>query len=90
MVDINGRYERVEVTANFVLGENLPPGHLSSILDLTRNRVRRSSGKGTIYLSPLTEEGSDRGANHRQIVSQLTELKRLSHLPVFLYLIQRL
>jgi hypothetical protein len=90
MIDINRKYEKVEVTANFVLGDRLPQSHVSSIIDLTGNRLRRSSVKGTIYLSPLTEEGSHKVGNRRQILGQFTEVKRLSRFPIFLYLIQRL
>ena len=39
ILDINRRYEKIEVTSNFVFGEDLPSGHLPSLLELTRNRV---------------------------------------------------
>ncbi|MFC1886591.1 radical SAM domain-containing protein, partial [Thermodesulfobacteriota bacterium] len=37
MIRINKKYERIEVSANFVLGKNLPQTHLPCLIDLVRN-----------------------------------------------------
>jgi hypothetical protein len=87
---INRKYEKIEVTANFVIGEDLPPDHLPSLLELTRDRMNLSSIKGVVYLSPLMDEGMrDRGSK-RELLRGFLRFKTQSRLPVFIYLIQRL
>ena len=50
MLDINRRYEKIEVTANFVLGEDLPPSHFTSFLELTKTDWIAFTTKGaSIY-----------------------------------------
>jgi radical SAM superfamily enzyme YgiQ (UPF0313 family) len=85
MLDINRNYPNIEVTANFLTGEGLPPEHYQSIIELTRNRLKRYYSKGAVYLSPLM-------SNPGGLESQKTfmKIKNLSRLPVYLYLIQRL
>ena len=85
MLDINRNFPNIEVTTNFVIVEGLPAGHYQSIIELTRNRLNRYYSKGAIYLSPLM-------SNPGGLDSQQTfmEIKNLSRLPVYLYLIQRL
>ena len=85
MMAINRDFNRIEVSANFVIGENLPKSHLPSILDLTRNGLDRSFSKGDVYLSPLEEIGpKDR------FLTLFNEFKTLCRLPAYIYLIQRL
>ena len=90
ILDINGRYDKIEVTANFVFGENFPPGHLPSLLALTGSRMNLSRNKGTIYLSPLVDEGMRDKESKRELLRRFLKLKTQSHLPAFIYLIQRL
>ena len=85
MMVINQKYNNIEITANFVYGKNLPDTHLPSILELTRNRLNRPYGKGTIYFSPLENFGSK-----PELLSKFTEFKKLCRLPAYIYLIQRL
>ena len=85
MLDINRHFLNLEVTANFLLGEDLPLGHHEQILELVRHHQKRFYSKGAIYLSPL-----DTSRNRRQLLNQFIEIKTKSRLPVFLYLIQRL
>ena len=81
---VNDTYNKVEITCNFILGRNLPPGHMERLKNLLAGIGRRRN-KGTIYLSPL------RGASERrQVLQEFREIKRASLLPVFLYLMQRL
>jgi radical SAM superfamily enzyme YgiQ (UPF0313 family) len=90
VLDINRRYEKIEVTANFVFGKDLPPDHLPSLLELTRNRLNLSRDKGAIYLSPLMDEGVRDKESKRQLLRRFLKLKIQSPLPTFIYLIQRL
>jgi hypothetical protein len=85
MLEINKRYERIEITANFIMEEGLPPGHLPSILTLIRDGLTHTLPKGSIYFSPLTF-----GRPSRARLFEFNRLKVLSRLPTFLYIIQRL
>jgi hypothetical protein len=90
VLEINRRYEKIEVTSNFVFGEDLPSGHLPSLSDLTRNRVSLISNKGTVYLSPLADEEIGDKKSKRELLRRFLKLKTESRLPAFIYLIQRL
>ncbi|HUL22317.1 MAG TPA: radical SAM protein [Thermodesulfobacteriota bacterium] len=90
MSDINRRYGKIEVTSNFVIGEDLPSAHLPSLLELTRNRVNLTSHKGAIYLSPLVDDGMGEKEGKRELLRRFLKLKAESRLPAFIYLIQRL
>ena len=85
MNSVNRQYENIEVTANFVLGDRLPKTHDTALAELLRNGVDRTYSKGAVYISPL-------GAisNRRETLKRFFEIKNLSRLPVFIYLIQRL
>ena len=85
MLEVNRSYPNIEITANFLLGDRLPPDHYRSLVELVRNRLDRFYGKGAIYLSPLNTS-----RNNREIVRTFVEIKNLSRLPTYLYLIQRL
>ncbi len=88
--DINRRYEKVEVTTNFVFGRHLPASHLPSLLGLVGNRPHLSRNKGVVYLSPLTEEGMRDKEDKRELLRRFLKLKSQSRPPMFIYLIQRL
>ncbi len=90
VLEINRRYDRIEVTSNFVFGEDLPSGHLSSLSDLIRNRVNLISNKGAVYLSPLVGEEMKDKKSKRELLRRFLKLKTESRLPAFIYLIQRL
>ena len=85
MQDVNRRYSSSEMTANLVLGCDLPPTHEESLVEHTGCRLDRYYGKGALYLSPM--DGPKRG---RQIRRRLRAIKTASRLPTYLYLIQRL
>jgi hypothetical protein len=89
-LEVNRRYEKIEVTSNFVFGEGLPLGHLPSLLDLTRNSVNLVSDKGAVYLSPLVDERIGEKEGRRELLRRFLKLKTESRLPAFIYLIQRL
>jgi hypothetical protein len=90
ILDINRRYEKIEVTSNFVLGEDLPSGHLPSFLELTGNRLNLVGDKGGVYLSPLADERTREKESKRELLRRFLKLKTASRLPAFIYLIQRL
>ncbi len=85
MQEINQEYKSIEMTANFVIGDILSQNHYNSVLSLVRDRIPRTRNKGCIYLSPL--ENTDVS---RSRLFDFYRFKRLSRLPLFLYLIQRL
>ena len=86
MLKINNSYEHIEVTANFLLSEMFPPGHISSLLEHTAaDRLGSHTAKGCIYMSPL--KGN---TNSKAILNLFREIKLKSRIDTFLYLIQRL
>jgi radical SAM superfamily enzyme YgiQ (UPF0313 family) len=90
MGEINGRYGRIEITANFVFGNNLPLTHFDSLFDLVAHRWAPSRNKGALYLSPLMGERMRERGRRKELLRKFNQLKMESHLPTFLYLIQRL
>lgn len=90
MLEINRRYPRIEISANFIFGGQLPPTHLSSLRSLVRAKLNRFSEKGAVYLSPLIYAVPLRGDGKRKLVRQFRKVKIESRLPMYLYLIQRL
>jgi hypothetical protein len=52
---------------------------------LVRNRMDRFTSRGALYLSPLNTS-----RNKREVIRKFVEIKNLSRLPTYLYLIQRL
>ena len=85
MLEINGAYANIEITANFLLGEQLTPEHYQSLAELLRGAPVPKGGKGSVYLSPLKDN-----SKKRELLPQFYEIKKQSRLPVYIYLIQRL
>lgn len=85
MIDINRACNNLEISANFVIGEDLPDSHLPLTLELTTKHLTHRYPKGDLYLSPLESMGPK-----EKLLSQFNEFKRLCRLPAYLYLIQRL
>jgi len=85
MQEINKSYEHIEVTANFLLGEELPATHISSLLKQTGNSLGKHVGKGCIYFSPLKG-----GTSTKKIFDLFRDIKHQCRIDTFLYLIQRL
>ena len=90
MLDINGTYRGLEVTANFLFNDEFSADHFASLLELMRNRLDPTRAKGAIYLSPVVDETRVNDARRRELIRRFQEVKMHSLLPVFLYLIQRL
>ncbi len=87
ILDINRRYEKIEVSANFIFGDNLPANHMSSFIELTEKRLKHPYGKGAIYFSPLVDGGME---ENRGLVRKFYRIKTRSPLATYIYLIQRL
>lgn len=85
MLQINRDYEKIEVTANFLLGDMLAPGHDQALMDLLHSVPEADSRKGAIYLSPLLES-----QKKRELLDTFFKIKEQSRLPAYIYLIQRL
>ena len=87
MLDINRRYDKIEITANFLFGDDLPQRHLTSFIALTEKLLKHPYGKGAIYFSPLVDGGTK---ENRGLVRKFYRIKTLSPLATYIYLIQRL
>ncbi len=85
MQEINRRYPNIEISANFIMDEGLPPDHTTTMMALVRDDFQFNPLKGTIYLSPLRF-----GRPSREVLFDFYHLKTRSRLPMFLYIIQRL
>ncbi|MDD9301139.1 MAG: radical SAM domain-containing protein [Desulfobacter sp.] len=85
MQAINKRFDRIEMTCNFIMDENLPPGHPPAMIALVREKFKFTRPKGSVYLSPLQF-----GKPSREVLFDFYHLKTQSRLPMFLYIIQRL
>lgn len=83
--DINDRFSKIEITANFVIDDDLPENHLPAFLTLVRDSLPRKKPKGCVYLSPLKF-----GQPSRSQTFGFNRLKVLSRVPTYLYIIQRL
>jgi hypothetical protein len=88
IMDINRRYEHIEITSNFVFGADLPDGHIKSFLRLIENTFDHPFYKGTIYFSPIINAKNI--GWKRSIKREFFKLKTRIPVPSFLYLIQRL
>ena len=85
MLSVNKSYADIEVTANFLMGDRLSKGHYDCLIELLRHELDRYYSKGAIYLSPLMAS-----RNRQALMRRFAEIKSLSRLPAYLYLIQRL
>jgi hypothetical protein len=85
MLEINSTYQNIEVTGNFLLGNQLTPEHYRSLGALLQEATVPSRGKGAIYISPLKDS-----PKKRELLPRFLKIKKQSQLPVFIYLIQRL
>lgn len=90
MIEINRQFERLEITANFVLSNDLPLDHFVSLSELVSQRSRHLPPKGGIYLSPILKNKDQNRAHRRQLLKTFHQIKTQSPFPTFLYLIQRL
>ncbi|MBI5580350.1 MAG: radical SAM protein [Deltaproteobacteria bacterium] len=85
MLKVNSHFTNIEVSGNFLIGEQLLPEHYHSLAELLRTAPDNSHKKGAIYLSPLKDS-----PKKRELLPRFFEIKSQSQLPVYIYLIQRL
>jgi len=85
LIDINDAFDGIEVTGNFIAGNDLSPEHEDSLAHLLKHADPTRKSKGAIYLSPLKES-----PKKRELLPRFYKTKKESRLPVFVYLIQRL
>jgi len=90
MIEINRSYEKIEISANFVISMELSQRHTDSIIELTRRVLPKPYSKGVVYLSPLMTETQKRRAGWREWLKKIHDMQIACRLPCYLYLIQRL
>lgn len=90
MLEINRQYEKIEVSANILFGNDLPSNHFHSFIEFMLERRDRYHGKGIFYLSPLINGNPISKAEKRILYRKFKDWKFKSRLPLFIYLIQRL
>ncbi len=83
MQDINRSLLNIEVTGNFLFSLDFPNSHFQLLKELLGDEVKRPFSKGRIYISPMST------TNRGEQLKKFMQLKRISRLPVFLYVIQR-
>lgn len=88
ILEINRRYNKIEVSANFVMGSHLPSSHADAFFELTSSRP--FCGKGSLYLSPIINGTKPARDEERKLLGEFDKLRLGSRLPAYLYLIQRL
>jgi radical SAM superfamily enzyme YgiQ (UPF0313 family) len=84
MMAVNRGWDRVTVSCNFVLGDDLPRRHKEGIIK-TLAEETTARDRGTAFLAPLFGR-----TQRRRIIAEFIEIKRNAHLPVYIYLAQRL
>jgi len=85
MLAVNRRYENIEVTANFLLGDALPADHIPALVSYIGSAAADAPGKGCLYISPL--KGSQKT---KELLAQFRAIKQKNRMQTYLYLIQRL
>lgn len=85
MLEINREYPNIEMSANFLLGENLPRNHKESLSELLAEIPGNKPEKGAVYISPLKD-------SHKkaELLESFFEIKEKSRMDTYIYLIQRL
>lgn len=82
---INALYPSIEITFNFVMDDDLPETHISSVFDLIKEHGGPNRSKGTAYFSPLRFNRPS-----KEEVYKFNRIKAALPCPAFLYIIQRL
>ncbi len=82
---INALYPSIEITFNFVMDDELPKTHYSSVFDLIKAHGGPNRSKGTVYFSPLRF-----GRPSKEELYKFNRIKASLPSPAFLYIIQRL
>ncbi|VEN74205.1 conserved hypothetical protein [Candidatus Desulfarcum epimagneticum] len=90
MIQINRTRKNVEISANLVLGPDLPGSHLPACAELIEKRLERFYAKGALYMSPLWSKGPGPCPAKQNILDGFFKIKRMKKMETLLYLIQRL
>ncbi len=85
ILELNRKYENIELTMNFIIGGNLTDSHYRSIIDLCDRHLPGKYGKSCMYLSPIAGN-----MNHGEMQNKFKEIKHSINIPAFLYLIQKM
>jgi hypothetical protein len=85
MLEVNSLYSNVEITANFVIGNELSEEHYQSLKALLQKAPVQPGSKGAVYLSPLKDS-----PNKRELLPLIHEIQQQTPIPVTVYIIQRL
>jgi hypothetical protein len=80
----NRDFNKLNISCNFVVGDDLPRAHVDAVRDLLSSADTRMT-KGCAYISPL-----ENAASPRLTRNDFTSIKLAAKMPVFLYLVQRL
>lgn len=85
LVYVNATWDKVEVSANFLLGTPLSTEHGQALGEWLSRLPKDAGRRGCVYLSPLIEI-----LHREEVLPMFHEIKNVSVLPVYIYLIQRL
>lgn len=85
ILELNRRYENVEISANFVIGDSLSPAHVHYLKELLQSTLISDTRKTILYLSPL--QNSPR---KKELLPLIRDIQNCSKFTVLVYLIQRL
>lgn len=85
MIQLNRQYSGLKITGNFLLGEDFPAAHYDSLARLLGDAHAEANRNGAVYLSPLVKS-----RNRIDLLDTFFELQKVSTLPAYIYLIQRL
>jgi hypothetical protein len=85
MLEINRSYQKIELTGNFLIGDQMTMDHYTSMGELLSGISDADCRKGSIYLSPLINNRT-KGT----LLKTFSDIKKHSRLPLYMYLIQRL
>ncbi len=84
MLAVNRQWQNITVSCNLVMGTDLPRRHLEGVKRALAEEATVRD-RGTAFLSPLFGR-----AGRREIIAEFIGVKRSSHLPVYIYLAQKL
>ena len=76
--------EKINVSCNFVVADDLPPEHVQNVCEMLANPGAHPD-KCAAYISPLTGR-----CTRRRTLDNLYKIKRSARIPVYLYLVQQI
>ncbi len=85
MVHLNETLSQVEITANFLLGTTFTEAHHQSLVEILGSVPKKPGKRGCVYLSPLIET-----VHRDKVLPMFHEIRNVSGIPAYIYLIQRL